>query len=113
MNQDEWLQSALFRDVMFVVEGGCAETGGTELRLLKKIFSDILGYEVQELRRGCDEFIGHGSNSWSRVFALNLPKNQLTQMTDDALNALYRRLHEEFNIKHRAFHHSWLQFSDL
>ena len=84
---------------MFVVEGGCAETGGTELRLLKKIFSDILGYEVQELRRGCDEFIGHGSNSWSRVFALNLPKNQLTQMTDDALNALYRRLHEEFNIK--------------
>ena len=49
-------------NVIFVVEGGRPETGGTELRLLKKIFADILGYEVQKLRRGCDEFIGHGSN---------------------------------------------------
>lgn len=86
-------------NVVFVVEGGCAETGGTELRLLKKIFADILGYEVQELRRGCDEFIGHGSNPKYRVFALNLPKNQLTQMTDDALDELYRRLRDTFNIK--------------
>ena len=36
-------------NVIFVVEGGRPETGGTELRLLKKIFADILGYEVQEL----------------------------------------------------------------
>lgn len=86
-------------NVIFVVEGGRLETGGTELRLLKKIFSDILGYEVQELRRGCDEFIGHGNNPQFRVFALNLPKNQLTQMTDEALDELYRRLREEFNIK--------------
>ncbi len=35
-------------NVIFVVEGGRPETGGTELRLLKKIFADILGYEVQE-----------------------------------------------------------------
>lgn len=86
-------------NVIFVVEGGRAETSGTELRLLKKIFSDILGYEVQELRRGCDEFIAHGSNPNFRVFALNLPKNQLTQMTDKALDGLYRRLNEDFNIK--------------
>lgn len=33
-------------NVIFVVEGGRQDTGGTELRLLKKIFSDILGYEV-------------------------------------------------------------------
>ena len=45
--------------------------------LLKKIFADILGYEVQELRRGSDEFIGYGNNPQFRVFALNLPKNEL------------------------------------
>lgn len=86
-------------NVIFVVEGGRPETGGTELRLLKKIFADILGYEVQELRRGCDEFIGHGVNPQYRVFALNLPKNQLTQMTDDALDTLYARISGEFGIK--------------
>ena len=73
-------------NVIFVVEGGRPETGGTELRLLKRIFSDILEYEVQELRRGSDEFIAHGENSQFRVFALNLPKNQLTQMTEEALD---------------------------
>lgn len=36
-------------NVIFVVEGGRTDTGGTELRLLRKIFSDILGYEVREL----------------------------------------------------------------
>ena len=86
-------------NVIFVVEGGRTDTGGTELRLLKQIFSDVLGYEVRELRRGCDEFIGHGSNPYSRVFALNLPKNQLTRLTDDSLDELFRRLKEEFNIK--------------
>ena len=86
-------------NVIFVVEGGRPETGGTELRLLKKIFADILGYEVQELRRGCDEFIGYGSNPHFRVFALNLPKNQLTQLNDEAVDQLFRRLREEFDIK--------------
>lgn len=86
-------------NVIFVVEGGRPDTGGTELKLLKAIFADILGYEVQELRRGCDEFIGHGSNPQFHVFALNLPKNQLTQLTEDALDELYHRLNEEFNIK--------------
>ena len=86
-------------NVIFVVEGGRPDTGGTELRLLKKIFADILGYEVQELRRGSDEFIGYGSNAQCRVFALNLPKNQLTEMTEEALDELYRRLNVEFNIK--------------
>lgn len=86
-------------NVIFVVEGGRPDTGGTELRLLKKIFSDILGYEVKELRRGSDEFIGYCNSTQFRVFALNLPKNQLTQMTDEALDELYRRLNEEFNIK--------------
>ena len=64
-------------NVIFVVEGGRPATGGTELRLLKKIFADILGYEVQELRRGSDEFIRYGNNPQFRVFALNLPKNEL------------------------------------
>lgn len=86
-------------NVIFVVEGGRPETGGTELRLLKKIFADILGYEVQELRRGSDEFIGYGSNRHFRVFALNLPKNQLTQLTEDAIDKLFERLREEFGIK--------------
>lgn len=86
-------------NVIFVVEGGRPDTGGTELRLLKKIFAGILDYEVQELRRGCDEFIGHGKNSPFRVFALNLPKNQLTQLTEDAIDELFCRLKEEFNIK--------------
>ena len=86
-------------NVIFVVEGGRADTGGTELRLLKNIFCNILGYEVQELRRDCDEFIAHGSNPQFRVFALNLPKPQLTQMTDDALDELYSRLNREFNVK--------------
>ena len=86
-------------NVIFVVEGGRSETGGTELRLLKKIFADILEYEVQELRRGSEEFIGHGKNPQFRVFALNLPKNQLTQLTEDAVDELFCRLREEFGIK--------------
>ena len=85
--------------VIFVVEGGRPETGGTELRLLKMIFADILDYRVDELRRGEDEFIAYGSNPYSRVFALNLPKNQLTQLTDDAMDELFRRLRNEFKIK--------------
>ena len=86
-------------NVIFVVEGGRPETGGTELRLLKKIFADILGYEVQELRRGSEEFIAHGQQPQFRVFALNLPKNQLTQLTEDAMDELFCRLREEFHIK--------------
>ena len=72
-------KSKIIGNVIFVVEGGRPDTGGTELRLLKSIFSDILEYEVQELRRDKEEFIGYGNNKSSRVFALNLPKNQLTQ----------------------------------
>lgn len=86
-------------NIIFVVEGGRPDTGGTELRLLKKIFTDILEYEVQELRRGSEEFIAHGPNSNSRVFALNLPKNQLTQLTEESIDKLFCRLKEEFNIK--------------
>ena len=85
--------------VVFVVEGGRPETGGTELRLLKNIFTNVLGYEVQELRRGTEEFIGHGNNKSSKVFALNLPKNQLTQLTEDAMDELFKRLKKEFSIK--------------
>ena len=86
-------------NVIFVVEGGRAETGGTELRVLKKIFADILGYEVQELRRGSDEFICHGVNSQYHVFALNLPKNQLTQLNEDSLDLLFQRLRDDFHVK--------------
>ena len=86
-------------NVIFVVEGGRPDTGGTELRLLKSIFADVLGYEVKELRRGEEEFIGYGNNDKSRVFALNLPKNQLTQLTEDAMDQLFKRLKEEFLIK--------------
>lgn len=86
-------------NVIFVVEGGRPESGGTELRLLKKIFSEILDYEVQELRRGCDEFIGHGKDSPFHVFALNLPKNQLTELNEESIDILFCRLKEEFNIK--------------
>lgn len=92
-------RTRIIGDVIFVVEGGRTKEGGTELRLLKSIFADILGYEVQELRRGCEEFIGHGNNSSSRVFALNLQKNQLTQLTEDAMDELFARLKSEFKIK--------------
>lgn len=109
-------------NVIFVVEGGRPEQGGTELRLLKNIFSDVLGYRVQELRRGSDEFIGHGNNSGSQVFALNLEKNQLTQLTEDALDKLFARLKIEFKIKpedcpifflydrdYKSYHHNELR----
>lgn len=86
-------------NVIFVVEGGRPESGGTELRLLKKIFAEILDYEVQELRRGCDEFIGHGQSSQFHVFALNLPKNQLTELNEESIDELFCRLKEEFGIK--------------
>ncbi|MDY4000163.1 MAG: hypothetical protein SOY73_13925 [Blautia sp.] len=92
-------KSKIIGNVIFVVEGGRPETGGTELRLLKRIFSDVLKYEVQELRRGSEEFIGYGNNKSSRVFALNLPKNQLTQLTEDAMDQLFNRLKTEFSIK--------------
>ena len=85
--------------VIFIVEGGRENTGGTELRLLKSIFADFLGYRVDELRRGTDEFIAHGSNPYSRVFALNLPKNQLTQLTEESLDKLYERLRDDFKVK--------------
>lgn len=87
-------------NVIFVVEGGRLESGGTELRLLRSVFSEVLGYEVQELRRGSDEFIGYGSNPAFRVFALNLPKNQLTQLNDETLVALFARVDEEFKVNH-------------
>lgn len=92
-------KTKIIGNVIFVVEGGRPDTGGTELRLLKSIFVNVLGYEVQELRRDMDEFIGHGNNKKSRVFALNLPKNQLTQLTEDAMDLLFKRLKEEFEIK--------------
>ena len=86
-------------NVIFIVEGGHPDTGGTELRLLKRIFADILGYEVQELRRGSEEFIAHGKKAINRIFALNLSKNQLTQLNEDAIDGVFRRLKEEFRIK--------------
>ena len=86
-------------NVIFVVEGGRADTGGTELRLLKKIFTDILEYEVQELRRGSEEFIAHGQQAQFHVFALNLPKNQLTELTQDSIDDLFARLKEDFHLK--------------
>ena len=58
-----------------------------------------MGYEVQELRRGSEEFIGYGQNPNFRVFALNLPKNQLTQLTEEAMDELFCKLREEFHIK--------------
>lgn len=85
--------------VIFIVEGGGAE-GGTELRLLKAIFTDVLGYETKELRRGADgEFVSHGSNPYSVVYGLNLPKNQLTQLKDETVDRLFFRLRTEFGIK--------------
>ncbi|MBR5310544.1 MAG: hypothetical protein IKU42_05430 [Oscillospiraceae bacterium] len=86
-------------NVIFVVEGGRPDTGGTELRLLKSIFSDILHYEIQELRRGTDEFKGYRNNPFCKVFALNVPKNQLTELTDSDLDILFARLKEEFKLK--------------
>ena len=87
-------------NVIFVVEGGRKDTGGTELRLLKKIFADILEYEVQELRRDSEEFIAHGNNNPNcKVFALNVEKNQLTQLSEEAMDTLFVRLREEFKIK--------------
>ena len=85
--------------VIFVVEGGRPE-GGTELRLLKAVFTDILGYETHELRRGAgDEFVLHGSNPNSVVYGLNLAKNQLTQLTDQSVDLLFCRLRTELGLK--------------
>lgn len=85
--------------VLFVVEGGGTD-GGTELRLLKAIFTNILGYQTKELRRGAeDEFVVHGNNPYSVVYGLNLPKNQLTELTEDAMDALFDRLREEIPLK--------------
>lgn len=85
--------------VIFIVEGGRADTGGTELRLLKMIFSDLLNYRVEELRRGTEEFIAHGINEYSKVFALNLPKNQLTELNETVIDELFNRLRTEFKIR--------------
>lgn len=85
--------------VIFVVEGGRPE-GGTELRLLKAIFTDILGYETHELRRCTDEeFVLHGSNPNSVVYGLNLAKNQLTQLTEQSIDSLFHRLRTELGLK--------------
>lgn len=42
MNNYKIDKSKNIGNVIFVVEGGRPDTGGTELRLLKKIFADIL-----------------------------------------------------------------------
>ena len=77
-------------NVIFVVEGGNTNTGGTELRLLKKIFADILGYEVQELRRGSEEFIGYGCNPQFRDLVF-------TKETIEAENRLLHSINEMNN----------------
>lgn len=84
--------------VLFVVEGGNSE-GGTELRLLKAIFSDLLGFSMKELRRGSDEFIGHGGIGSSTVYGLNLPNNQLTELTEERVDILFKRLRTELKLK--------------
>lgn len=84
--------------VIFVVEGG-NENGGEELRLLKKIFSNLLGFEMHELRRGTDEFIGYQGNPSSKVIGLNLPKNQIHTINDDDLDTLYQRIRDELHLK--------------
>lgn len=82
-------------NVVFIVEGG-RPGGGTELRLLKRIFVDLLGYHMEELRRGTDEFIGYRGNQKSRIIGLNLPQNQITGITPESVNRLFARLHSEF-----------------
>ncbi len=84
--------------VLFVVEGG-SPLGGAELRLLKRIFSDLLGYEMQELRRGTEEFIGHRSNPKSRVIGMNLPQNQISKITEERMNELYARIRDQLGLK--------------
>ena len=46
MNNYKIDKSKNIGNVIFVVEGGRPDTGGTELRTIKKIFADILGNEV-------------------------------------------------------------------
>lgn len=84
--------------VLFVVEGG-NENGGAELRLIKKIFTDILGFEMNELRRGTDEFIGYQGSSGSRVIGMNLPKNQIHKISDEDLDVLYQKIRDDLHLK--------------
>lgn len=82
-------------NVIFILEGA-----KTEFDLIKKIFVDILGYELHSLRRTCaNGFELHGSNRYSRIVAINFQGNHLFDINSTEQNKLFFRISNELGIK--------------
>lgn len=81
--------------VIFILEGS-----KTEFDLLKKIFVDILGYQLEELRRThTTGFVLYGNNPHSRIVAINFKGNHLFDINQEEQNLLFHRISEELGIK--------------
>ena len=81
--------------VIFILEGS-----KTEFQLLKRIFVDLLDYQIHELRRTrAQGFELLGSNPYSRIVALNLKSNFLFGINQDELDQLYVLIAQELKIK--------------
>lgn len=81
--------------VIFILEGS-----KTEFQLLNKIFVDLLGYQIHELRRTkAQGFELRGSNPYSRIVALNLKSNFLFGINQDELDQLFVLIAQELKIK--------------
>lgn len=82
--------------VIFILEGS-----KTEFELLNRIFVDIMGYQLEELRRTKPEgFVLRGQhNPYSRIIALNFRGNHLFDINSEEQDQLFGRISEELGVK--------------
>lgn len=81
--------------VIFILEGS-----KTEFQLLEKVFVDLLGYQIHELRRNhTTGFEFHGTNPYSRVVAINFKGNHLFDINTEEQDRLFLQIRTELNIK--------------
>jgi hypothetical protein len=68
-------KTKIIGNVVFVVEGGRPESGGTELRLLKSIFADVLGYDLFQYKK---RFEFDYSSPYKKIIIMNsMPRKVL------------------------------------
>ncbi|MHC1773564.1 MAG: hypothetical protein AB9907_17860 [Flexilinea sp.] len=74
-------------NVIFILEGS-----RTEFVLLETIFVKLLGYSLEQLKRGTDGFVLKGNNPFSKVIALNFNGNHLYEINDDELDKFFLKM---------------------
>ncbi len=72
--------------VIFILEGS-----KTEFDLLEKIFVNILGYQLEQLRR-TKGYILRGKNPYSKIIAINFEGNHLFDINPDEQDRLFAKI---------------------